>query len=180
MIKKRLCSSLSPSLIAGLVSNHQRCCSCSMAANSSLTLVRNSYRDAFEWDNSNGFQSFALKYKPFSRTVCVKSRGDKINDNGSDKFLFKGRRPRALSPSLSQLIGGDFGKKSNGVVDQVFDKSRGCHTIGFPDPPLLQKLVVAVDIDEGIYLFTIKMSLFEFYNASMWLNSAFDVYMLFV
>lgn len=152
MIKKSLCSSSSSSLIVGLLQNHQRCC-CSMAANSSSTLVRNSYRGAFELDNnSNGFQSFGLKFKPFSRTVYVKSWGDKINENGNDKFLVKGRRrARAFSPSLSQLIGGDSGKKSNWIVDQVFDKSRGCHTLGFPDP-LPQKLVVAVDVDEGISL----------------------------
>lgn len=140
-----------------------------MAANSSSTLVRNSYRDAFELDNINGFQSFGLKFKPFSRTVCVKS----CNENGNDKLLFKGRRrPRAFSPSLSQLIGGDSGKKSNGIVDQVFDKSRGCHTLGFPDP-LPQKLVVAVDVDEGIHVFYYKVVVFRiFMMFFMWLYSA--------
>ncbi|KAK1354718.1 putative purine permease [Heracleum sosnowskyi] len=82
------------------------------------------------------------------RSVCVKSCGDKINENENDKFLVKGRRKaRAFSPSLSQLIGGDSGKKSHGIVDQVFDKSRGSHTLGFPDP-LPKKLLVAIDVDE--------------------------------
>lgn len=165
MIKKRFCSSSSSasSLIVGLLQNHQRCCCCcSMAAaNSSSTLVRNSYRDAFELDNCNGFQSFGLKFKPFSRTVCVKSCGDKINENGNNKGVFKGRRPRAFSPSpsLSQLIGGDSGKKSNGSVDQVFDKSRGCHTLGFPDP-LPHKFVVAVDVDEVLGNFVSALNRF--------------------
>lgn len=165
MIKKRFCSSSSASsLIVGLLQNHQRCCCCccSMAAaNSSSTLVRNSYRDAFELDNCNGFQSFGLKFKPFSRTVCVKSCGDKINENGNNKGVFKGRRPRAFSPSpsLSQLIGGDSGKKSNGSVDQVFDKSRGCHTLGFPDP-LPHKFVVAVDVDEVLGNFVSALNRF--------------------
>ena len=154
MIIKRLCSS---SLIVGLLSNHQRCCwSCSMAANSSSALVRISYKDAFELDNCNGFQSLALKLKPFSRTVCVKSCGDKINELGNDKLLFKGRRPRAFS----QFIGGGSGKKSHGLVDQVFDNTGGCHTLGFPDPP---KLVVAVDVDEGISLFYHKVVVFRIF-----------------
>lgn len=152
------------------------------SSSSSLLRIGNNYsNDQFQLfshrSNNNGFHllsSAALKLKPSTKTISIicaaandntknnnsSSNGNRnrnSNSNSNGKSLYNAQRPLAFSPSLSQLIRADS-DKANGLVEEIsschdpilFNKSGAYHTLG---PSVPQKLVVAVDVDEGAFLF---------------------------
>lgn len=135
--------------------------------------------------NSNKGFHFLLPYtalhlKPATKTIIIKSAAGNdssidsnssccSNGNNNTESLYKARRPRAFAPSLPQLLGRDS-DKANGLVEETnnchdpnwfkFNNNGAYHTIGLPDEPLPEKLVVAVDVDEVLGNFVSALNRF--------------------